>query len=137
MSVLGFQVHTLAVSVMMYLLYAYAHDSSKKGKNLFQLREEIAQSPQEAEQLHGQLKSNRKQSPEKLENQRSAHDKLEALSNKLQKEKSNAPSVSSEIHIHLFENYYFFRNASNQVRLSAALAGFAQTQQYLPVQHAG
>lgn len=61
------------------------------------LREEVAQSRQEAEQLRSQLQNTREQALQQQESLRRAQDELEALRNKVQQQKSSAPAGSSEL----------------------------------------
>jgi len=62
------------------------------------LREEVGQSRREAEQLREQLKDSRGQALEQQQNLRRTQDELEAMRNKLQQEKSSAPSGSNDVH---------------------------------------
>ena len=66
-------------------------------QELTTLREEVAQSRQETEQLREQLKNTRDEALQQQESLRKAQDELETLRNKLQQQKSAAPAGSSEI----------------------------------------
>ena len=61
------------------------------------LREEVAQSKREAEQLREQLQNTREQALLQQESLRKAQEELEALRNKLQQQKSSTTSSASEV----------------------------------------
>ena len=102
------------------------------------LREEVAQSRQETEQLRKQLKNTRDEALQQQESLRRAQDEMETLRNQLQQQKSAAPAGDSDIQAleqQLREKENLLK--SQQAKLGALTQTLGAERQYMQQELAG